>query len=87
VNMLLAYTPFIDTLEQGIRGADAMQLFFVIPLVLAISIIYKATKVADLRDLPKHAAIMTGQIFMVLIVSAIALYLVVSLVIRHGPPQ
>ena len=84
---LLAYRPFIDTLEQGIHGADAMQLYFVIPLVIAISIIYKGTKVANLRDLPRHAAIMTGQIFIVLILAAIALYFISTLIIHNGPLQ
>lgn len=84
MHALLAYTPFIDTLEQGIKGADALQFYFVIPLVIAISIIYKATKVANLRDLPRHAAVMTGQIFVVMIVAAVLLYGFVWLVVPHG---
>ena len=82
---LLAYRPFIDTLEQGLHGADAMQLYFVIPLVIGISIIYKATKVANLRDLPRHAAIMTGQIFVVLVLAAIALYFIFILLAKYHP--
>jgi hypothetical protein len=85
--ILLAYRPFVDTLEQCIHGADALQFYFLIPLVIAISIIYKATKVANLRDLPKHAAIMCAQILVVMALAAVALYGVVTLVVHRGPPH
>jgi hypothetical protein len=87
IDALLAYRPFIDTLENGIHGADAIQIYLVIPLVIGISIIYKGTKVANLRDLPRHAAIMTGQIFVVLIIAAIALYGISMLIVHNGPPH
>ena len=87
ISLLAAYRPFIDTLEQGLAGADAMQIYFVIPLIIAISIVYKATKVANLRDLPRHAAIMSGQILVVLVLAAIGLYGIVIILVQHGPPR
>jgi hypothetical protein len=45
----------------------------VVPLVIAISLVYKGTRVAELRKLPMQVLLLTTQILVLMVVAAIAL--------------
>ena len=48
---VLAYTPFLEPLE-----VDRYWLVLILPLALAISVVYKTIKLADLSQVPRQAA-------------------------------
>jgi hypothetical protein len=68
---LLAFTPLYDPLPALYPQMSDYWLWCVIPLVLAISIVYKATRLENLRNLPREATIMTAQMLIVMVVAAV----------------
>ena len=70
---LLAFIPLYDPLPALFPGMSDHWLWCVLPLLLAISIIYKGTRLEDLRKLPAQAAVMTFQILVVMAVAAVLL--------------
>lgn len=70
---LLAFMPLYDPLPAMFPGMSDHWLWLVLPLLLAISIIYKGTRLEDLRKLPAQSAIMTFQILLVMAVAAVLL--------------
>jgi hypothetical protein len=70
---MLAFTPFFDPLPALFPGMDEYWLLLVIPLVVAISLVYKGTRMKELRGLPKDAAIMSVQILVMMVFAAVAL--------------
>ena len=70
---LLAFTPLYDPLSAMFPGMSDYWLWLVLPLLLAISIIYKGTRLENLRRLPAQALVMTIQILMVMAAAAILL--------------
>lgn len=70
---VLAFTPFFDPLPALFPAMDEYWLFLVIPLVVAICLVYKATRLKELRGLPKEAAIMSAQILVLMVFAAAAL--------------
>jgi hypothetical protein len=71
--MLLAFTPLYDPLPAIIPDMSNGWLWLVVPLLLAISIIYKGTRLDDLRKLPGQSFIMTFQILLVMGAAAVLL--------------
>ena len=71
---MLAFTPLIDPLTAIYPGMDRYWLLLLIPLVIVICLVYKGTRVRDIKDLPKAAAIMVGQVFIVMTVAALVIY-------------
>jgi hypothetical protein len=69
----LAYRPFIDPLEMVVHNLSEYWLLFLFPLVLAISVVYRGTKVADLRALPREAGKMFFQIIVIMLLAALAI--------------
>ena len=70
---LLAFTPLFDPLPALYPGMDEYWLLLVIPLVIAISLVYRGTRMKDLRRLPRDATIMTVQILVTMVFAAAAL--------------
>ena len=70
----LAYRPFIDSLHGLLPALSEYWLWLLLPLVLAISLVYKATRVTFLYELPRATVKMMLQIITVMILVAIALY-------------
>jgi len=70
----LAYTPFIDSLQATWPDASAYWMWLLAPLVIAISLVYRGTKVRHLADLPKAASWLALQIVLVMAGAAAALY-------------
>ena len=79
---LLAFTPLIDPLPALYPGLDDYWLWFVIPLVIAITLVYKGTRVANIRRLPAEAAILATQILVSMVVASVALYALTYLWLR-----
>ena len=71
---MLAYRPFIDSLEPVFPDAYKYWLWLLVPLVVAISIVYKCMKVRTLRRLPWEASKMSLQIIVAMALAAAALY-------------
>lgn len=73
MTLLLAYRPFIDPL-------DLHRHWFVLllPMALFLSIAYKATRLEDLRELPKAVMVMTIQICLWMAALGLAAYLFVQ---------
>ena len=67
----LAWRPFFEPLPL-----DTYWMLLLPPLVLAISVVYKAIKLDDLSQLPRQALFLTGQIIAFMILAAAALWLV-----------
>jgi hypothetical protein len=70
---LLAFTPFFDPLPALYPTWDEYWLWLVVPLVLAISIIYKGTRIERLRRLPWEACVMSVQILVLMVVASVIL--------------
>jgi hypothetical protein len=69
----LAFIPFYDPLPALFPNLDEYWLWLVVPLVVAISLVYKGTRIEHLRRLPWEATIMSVQILMLMVVAAILL--------------
>jgi len=72
---LLAFTPLYDPLTAIFPGLSEFWLALVLPLVVAISVVYKCTRVERLADLPREAAVMSAQIIVIMIFAALILAL------------
>jgi hypothetical protein len=70
---LLAFTPLYDPLSALYPALNEYWLWMAAPLVLAISVVYKCTRITELRNLPKDAAIMSVQILLVMGLAAVVL--------------
>ena len=70
---MLAFTVFFDPLTALFPGMDEYWLLLVIPLVVAISVVYKGTRMKELKMLPRDATIMSVQILFLMVFAAAAL--------------
>ncbi|MCL2639896.1 MAG: hypothetical protein FWD53_03530 [Phycisphaerales bacterium] len=68
--MILTFTPLIDPLTALFPGLSDYWLLLTLPLVVAISIVYKGTRTKELRQLPRAVLNMTVQIILAMIASA-----------------
>lgn len=71
--LTFAYRLFLDPLP--IDG-----YWLLLPLVIAVAMVYKTIKLENLAALPREAAILAAQITVFMILAAIALWLLVELV-------
>ncbi|HUO08840.1 MAG TPA: hypothetical protein VM008_11105 [Phycisphaerae bacterium] len=69
----LAYTIFFDAITSLFPNMDEYWLLLVIPLVVAITLVYKGTRMKELRTLPRDATIMSVQILVLMVFAAAAL--------------
>ena len=58
---------------------DDYWLLLVLPMVVAISVVYKAIKLEDLSQLPHQAALLVVQIIFFLVLAASGLWLITAL--------
>ena len=78
---MLAWMPFVDPLP----GVQANWIWFVVPLVLGISMMYKAIRVGELSRWPREVAIMSGQVLLAFIGFAVGLFILVQLLLPMLP--
>jgi hypothetical protein len=81
---ILAFTPLVDPLPALYPNLDDYWLWFVIPLVIAISVVYKGTRVYRVRRLPAEAAMMAAQILILMVVASVALYALTYFWLRNA---
>lgn len=70
---LLAFTPLFDPLPALYPGMSEQWLWLVIPLVVAICVVYKCTRVKELKTLAKEAAVMSAELIAVMIFAGFVL--------------
>jgi hypothetical protein len=70
----LAWRPLLDPMP-----IDAYWLWLAIPMVVAVTVVYKAIKLDDLSQLPRQAASLAVQFIVLMIVAAAALWLLSEL--------
>jgi len=80
--MMLGYRPFFDSLELVIPHLSDYWLLTLVPLVVAICIVYKGTKVPAVAELPVAAGKMAVQILIAMALAAVALTAIYLLITR-----
>ena len=73
IALVLAFRPFLDPLPT--LAGD----WLLVPLIVAIAVVYKTIKLDDLSRLPREATILTAQIAVFMILAGAALWLLVEL--------
>lgn len=71
----LGYIPFLDPLP-----VDPYWLVLMLPLVVLVSVVYKALRLDDLSRLPQSAAWMSLQIVAFMMLAAAVVWLMVEFV-------
>ncbi len=68
-------------------GTDPASILWLLPLVVSIAVVYKATKVAHIRAWPfaKESAVLFGSIVVFIVVAAVILYGVTWIVTEQLP--
>lgn len=74
-SLSLGYRPLLDPIP-----VDDYWLVLLLPLVFAISLVYKAIKLDDLTHLPRQSIYLAGQIVAFMFLAATALWLMGMLV-------
>jgi hypothetical protein len=74
-HFILAWRPFLEPIN-ALHDWWWVTLF---PLALFVAVIYKTTRVADTKDLPKEAARLTAQIILGMIGLGVAIHVVAEL--------
>ncbi len=75
MHVLAAYRPFLDPLP-----ADAYWLWFALPLIVLVCVVYKAIRLDDLRELPRETRLLVFQIVAFIGLLAAAVWLLTGLV-------
>jgi len=65
-------------------GTDPQSMLWLLPLVAAIAVVYKATKLPEIKaaNFLKEAVILSGSIVVFMFVTALILYAIARLVIE-----
>jgi hypothetical protein len=67
---LLAWTPFLDPIPVW---GNAVWPWLLLPLVAAVSIVYKSIKCRNMREVPREATVIAVWIVLGMIAAAIVL--------------
>jgi hypothetical protein len=65
-----AWTPFLDPIPVW---ADSVWPWLLLPLAVAVSIVYKSIKCRSVRQVPREATVITVWIILGMIAAAVAL--------------
>ena len=83
MTILAAYRPFIDSIQAVAPDITAYWLWLLLPLVIAVAVVYKGTKVHAMRELPWAAAKMSLQIVFYMGLAAAGLWALTALAVRY----
>ncbi len=72
---MLAWRPLLEPLALHDHW-----MWLIIPLAFVISLVYRALKLADLKDLPLQTVRLTVMILLFMVAAAVVLYAVVRVV-------
>jgi hypothetical protein len=69
-------------------GTDPASMLWLLPLVVSIAVVYKATKVHRIypRPFARESAVLFGSILVFIVVAAIILYAITWIVTEQLPP-
>lgn len=83
--MMLAahYRPFIDSIQAIAPDITSYWLWLLLPLVVAIAVVYKGTKVHKVSELPWAATKMSLQIVFYMALAAVGLWGMTALAVRY----
>ncbi len=70
---MLAWRPFLEPLP-----VDRFWLLLIVPMALAIAIVYKALRIDDLRQLPRKAAGLAAQIILYMALAALVVWTITA---------
>ncbi|MEX0654956.1 MAG: hypothetical protein WD534_09680 [Phycisphaeraceae bacterium] len=76
---LIAWRPLLDPVP-----VDGVWPMLLLPLAVAIAIVYKTIKLDDLARLPRQAALLSAQIIVFMAAAAAIIWVVVELASRNG---
>jgi len=85
---MIAFSTILGSFTVPMRiGTDPASMLWLIPLVAAIAIVYKATKVGTVRLRPfvQETAVLFGSIMVFIVVAALILYGVAWIVTEQLP--
>lgn len=71
----LAFRPFLDPIP-----GDRYWMLMLVPMVVAIAVVYKTIKTDRLQKVPREAAVLAAQIVAFMAMAAAALWLLTELV-------
>lgn len=74
---ILAYRPFLDPLPIWRLPVQLWTAVLLIPLTIAIAVVYKSIKCHRMNRVPRQSAALTGWILLFMVVAAIVLWAVV----------
>jgi hypothetical protein len=66
----LAYTPFLDPIPIW---SNAVWPWLLLPLTIAVSLVYKSVKCRTMRQVPREAAVIAVWIILGMIIAAVVL--------------
>lgn len=69
--MTMAWRPFLEPMP-----VDDLWLVLIVPLVLAIAVVYKVIRLRDLRGLPIQTVVLAAQIVVFMIFAALILWVI-----------
>lgn len=75
VPALLAFRPFLDPVP-----IDQYWMLMLLPMVIAIAVVYKTIKTDRLEKIPREATVLAAQIIAFMIMAAAALWMLTELV-------
>ncbi len=86
--MMAFMTTILGSFTTPMRiGTDPTSMLWLLPLVVSIAVVYKATKVARIRPWPfaKESAVLFGSIVVFIVVAAVILYGITWVVTEQLP--
>jgi hypothetical protein len=75
--ILATYRPFLDPLPIWRLPVQLWTPVLLIPLTIAIAVVYKSIKCSRMSKVPRQSAALTGWILLFMLAAAIVLYVVV----------
>ena len=70
----LAYRPFLEPLP-----IDDVWMWLLLPMAVFVSLVWKTIRLGDVRDIPRHTAMMTSQIIIFFAIAAAVIWFIVEL--------
>lgn len=86
-NFMIATAPAYVPFKMPFNAAFDWWYLLIIPLAFGIALIYKATRVADLRHIWRQTLLMTVQIVLAMVALAVALAIFILVLIPRLPVE
>lgn len=77
IDPILAFRPFLDPLPIWRLPVQLWGPMLLVPLTIAIAVVYKSIKCSRMSKVPRQSAALTGWILLFMVAAAIVLWAVV----------